>query len=74
MRLSIKTCISAYLIIAILTFGYAASSTECSNKTLELRDCQAFRGFVSATLWPLYWTWEGFVLGRTTLQERESKE
>ncbi|RAK26324.1 hypothetical protein C7374_1149 [Falsochrobactrum ovis] len=71
MKLTFNTGIAAYLIIAMLTFGYAASSTECSNKVLEPRDCQAFRGFVSGAAWPLYWTWEGFVLGR---QARKGSE
>lgn len=62
-----------YLAIALLTFGYIASGTQCepSNFTGKDRtDCVVMKGATGGALWPLYWTWEVFSLGRNIIGNR----
>jgi len=47
-----------YLLMAIFTFGHAAS--HCEKQTYHVCDSgdRSFRGMASAMVWPMYWSWE----------------
>lgn len=66
----------AYAAVALLTFGFAASSTQsCKRRAfggpLQSVDCRANVGLISGAVWPLYWSWSAFDAGRAALQEAE---
>lgn len=55
--------VAAYTMIAIFTFGYAASHhPKCveTSRTVCVGNDQAMAGFGAAFLWPFYWSWEAW--------------
>ena len=73
-KLTFEKAFVAYLIIALLTFGYSASGVKCDPDIVrhpEGNFCKASLGVTSAIFWPLYWTWEGFSIGRQALKGDE---
>lgn len=70
----ITTALIWYAIIAVITFGHAASGAavredaeynECNNDpryTMCFRNDAApvAKGIAAAAIWPLYWSWEVF--------------
>jgi len=71
MKLTAGKCFVAYWVIALLTFGYAANNQEgCSfNIAKNTRTlCEATGGSIAGVFWPLYWTWEGFSIGRQAMK------
>ena len=57
--------IAAYAVIALLTFGYSASSTDsCRERPwegpIQVSECRFMVGISSGIAWPLYWVWAGF--------------
>lgn len=71
MKLTAEKCFVAYWLIALLTFGYVASGTNCEPSifsTNSRSECAALKGMMGGALWPLYWTWEGFSIGRQALK------
>lgn len=63
--------IIAYAVIALLTFGYAASSPDICKPSLfrSVSECRFMSGIGSGISWPMYWTWEAFETGRAALKE-----
>lgn len=50
-----------YLVMSIITFGYAASNHECREHRIELGACgddKFLIGTFSGIVWPLYLSWE----------------
>lgn len=69
---AIIRCYAAYAFIGVITFGYAASSPGCEDKFFTSKEeCSATKGLLGASFWPLYWTWEGFAIGRQALKGGE---
>ncbi|MCH4543153.1 hypothetical protein [Ochrobactrum sp. A-1] len=68
MKLTAGKCIVAYWMIALLTFGYIASAERKVDPGVEVIAVQSVIGGVG---WPLYWTWEGFSIGRQALKGGE---
>lgn len=51
----------AYGFLALVTFGYVASSGTCQDSIISSKEeCSAIKGSMGGLLWPMYWTWEGF--------------
>ena len=74
MKLTFEKCFAAYWLIALLTFGYVASGTNCEPSIYPTNsgpECAVFKGMAGGALWPLYWTWEGFTIGRQALKGGE---
>ena len=59
-----RALIYGYLAIWLLTFGYSANvpTRHCADHFLGARACDAVGGLLAGTLWPLYWTREGFAM------------
>lgn len=71
MKLTFEKCFAAYWLIALLTFGYVASGTNCGPSIYSTNsgpECAVFKGMAGGALWPLYWSWEGFSIGRQALK------
>ncbi|APD21378.1 hypothetical protein Iz_34 [Brucella phage Iz] len=71
MKLTFEKIFSIYLALAVLTFGYIASETKCEQSFMSAQtntECAVVRGVVGGITWPLYWTWEGFSIGRQVLK------
>lgn len=66
MKLTSGRLLTAYVIIALLSFGHAASSPVC-NKSKYQKDCRVMNGIAAGVTWPLYWTWVAFDAGRAAL-------
>lgn len=59
-----------YALVAVVTFGHAAAAAERAEiaayeqclKTDEicLQGIPGMNGFMAATFWPFYWSWEAF--------------
>lgn len=49
----------AYLLISVLTFGYAAGNARCEIASACQMD-KAMSGLAGGMFWPLYWSWEIF--------------
>jgi hypothetical protein len=50
-----------YLMVMIITFGWAASDSAYCLKDHSRDECvigQAYTGLMAAMVWPLYWTWD----------------
>lgn len=53
----------AYVLIAIFTFGYAAShSNICVGRSVDLcnNGDRAAAGLAAGLMWPFYWSWEAW--------------
>ena len=71
MKLTEEKMCSTYVAIAVLTFGYIASGTKCDQSFMRVQtntECAVVSGAVGGITWPLYWTWEGFAIGRQALK------
>ena len=53
-----------YTCVAVLTFGYAASNP----RTMFPKHDISVSSLIAAGMWPLYWSWEAFDLGRSALE------
>lgn len=62
---------AAYAVIALLTFGYAASSPDICKPSIfrPASECRFMTGLSSGMAWPMYWVWTAFEQGRAALQE-----
>lgn len=55
--------VGGYALVALLTFGYAASNAACKPHMFSLstvQECRAMTGLVAGISWPLFWSWEAF--------------
>lgn len=52
--------LAAYILIALVTFGYAAARTDCDRpfRYIDKTDCQTSAGLAAGLAWPLYWSWD----------------
>lgn len=74
MKLTEEKIFFIYSALAVLTFGYIASGTKCDQSFMSVQtntECAVVRGVVGGITWPLYWTWEGFSIGRQALKGGE---
>ena len=54
-------CVVTYVIIAVMTFGYAAERGQgCSFDAIFCNSTErkALGGVIAAFFWPAYWSWE----------------
>ena len=50
-----------YILLFVITFGYAATRADCTTKTWSFeQECRSVTGITAAIFWPLYWSWEMF--------------
>lgn len=66
-RFRVRTLVTFYVVIALITFGHSASTPRyicVSGKLYNAQDVgapdlrPAVEGLFAAVLWPLYWSWE----------------
>lgn len=74
MKLTAGKCFVAYWVIALLTFGYVSTDPRfaCGKGALAPEGGMSCAVILGATLaapvWPVFWTWEGFSIGRQALK------
>jgi len=62
MKLSAKVVFNVYMVIAILTIGYALAELDGRIYKTENEETNAVaRAVTSGSGWPLYWSYKGFL-------------
>lgn len=74
MKLTKARFATVYSTVALLTFGYASTDPRFSCGSGDLAPegdmfCAVMLGAtLAAPAWPIFWTWEGFSIGRQALK------